>query len=63
MEGIDDILSKSSFTGLGGAIGFVSGDRRKLASFRLFLRAIGVLTALEGELRVSLKMSHIIGLV
>ena len=51
-SGRDANLSKSSFTGCG--VVFRTGDRLRLASFRLFRRAMGVLTDLAGEPKVRL---------
>lgn len=57
-EGMEAILSKSSFTGCTGVAGLVNGDIFRFVSLRLFLKAIGVLTALEGEQNVSLKQKE-----
>ena len=53
-SGRDASWFRSSFTGSGDGCG-AAGDRRRLASFRLLRRAIGVLIDLAGEPKVSLK--------
>ena len=53
-SGSDAIWFRSNFNGWGDV--FATGDRRRLASFKLFRRAMGVLTDLAGEPKVSLKI-------